>query len=119
MNFRIACLSLVLACTAIGATAQTAPAPGASTPLIDARQKRQEKRIEQGKASGELNRREAHRLERQQDRIEKAEARAKADGTVTRAERSRLHNLQDETSRNIRRQKHDRQHRPAQAASAP
>lgn len=119
MNFRTTCLCLVLGCAAAGAYAQSTPAGAASTPGVDARQQRQQQRIDQGKASGELTRREAHRMERQQQRIDAAEAKAKADGTVTKGERARLHHLQDKTSRHIRHQKHDRQHRPAAAASAP
>jgi hypothetical protein len=93
----------------------------AETPRVDQRQERQEQRIEQGKASGELNRREARRLERQQAHIAHAEQRAKADGTVTRAERARLHHQQDHASARIAQQKHDRQHahRPGTAASGP
>ena len=119
MNLRTTLLALALGGAALSAFAQTPPAPGASTPKVDARQERQEKRIEQGKASGELTRREAHRMERQQRRVEHAEARAKADGTVTAGERAKLDAMQDKTSRHIHRQKHDRQHRPAKAASAP
>ena len=118
MKIRTTLLALLLAGGAGAAFAQTPPAPGASTPKVDARQQRQEQRIEQGKASGELTKREAHRLERQQHRVERAEARAKADGTVTAGERAKLDAMQDQTSRNIHRQKHDRQHRPAKAASA-
>lgn len=119
MRIRTTFLSVLLGCSAAAALAQTPPAPGASTPVVDARQQRQEQRIEQGKASGELTKREAHRLERQQTRVKRAEARAKADGSVTAAERARLDAMQDKTGRHIRHQKHDRQHRPGPAASAP
>ncbi|MFO1326411.1 MAG: hypothetical protein U1F56_03555 [Rubrivivax sp.] len=119
MTLRNTFLGLLIASGTFAAFAQTPPAPGASTPGVDARQQRQEQRIEQGKASGELTKREAHRLERQQKRIDRAEAKAKADGTVTAGERAKLQGMQDNASRNIRHQKHDRQHRPAKAASAP
>jgi tellurite resistance protein len=85
---------------------------------VDQRQANQAQRIEQGKASGELTRREAHRLNRQQKGVAAAESQAKADGTVTAQERKRLHNMQDHTSQNIRQQKHDRQSRPASAPAA-
>lgn len=111
-------LSALLATAAAATLAQTAPAAAASTPGVDARQQRQEARIEQGVASGQLTRREAHRLQREQRGIARAEAHAKADGTVTRAERHRLHHRQDHASRHIRRNKHDAQQRPG-AASAP
>ena len=89
------------------------PAPVASqpaTPGIDKRQANQEKRIEQGVASGALTEAEARRMNRQQDRIEKAEAHAKADGVVTAKERRKLHKMQNKTSKRIHHQKHDAQH---------
>lgn len=89
----------------------TAQAQGTETPRVDQRQANQDKRIDQGVASGQLTKREAARLERQQSRIDKAEAVAKADGTVTKKERAKLHHMQDHASADIARQKHDRQHR--------
>lgn len=106
----------VLALTAFAASAQTAAsAPGTNTPRIDQRQANQEKRIDQGVASGELTRREARKLNREQAAINAAEDKAKADGTVTAKERARLHKAQNHASRDIRRQKHDSQDRPAAA----
>ena len=102
--------ALVLA--AFAAQAQTAPNP-AATPGIDQRQANQERRIDQGIASGQLTKPEERRLERQQDRIDRAENRAKADGVVTQQERKRLHAAQDAASHRIAKQKHDRQHKPA------
>jgi len=98
----LACAA-ALAIASLGAFAQDA------TPRVDQRQANQEKRIDQGIASGELTRREARRLEREQTVINKAENRAKADGTVTKRERVRLHRAQNHASRDIARQKHDRQ----------
>lgn len=80
-----------------------------ATPGIDARQERQQERIEQGLASGELTKREAARLEREQARIEWHEAAAKADGVVTREERRQLHRELNRASRHIAKEKHDRQ----------
>ena len=109
--------SLALAGVCAGAFAQAAaPAGSASTPGIDKRQANQEKRIDQGIASGELTKRETRRLEREQSAINRAEDRAKADGVVTAQERHRVHHAQARASRDIRRQKHDAQQR---AASAP
>lgn len=115
MKLRTACLTALLGCAAATAFAQTPPAGAASTPGVDARQQRQEARINQGAASGALTPRETRRLHHEQRRIEHAEAHAKADGTVTPRERARLHHMQDHASRDIHRQKHDRQ----RAASAP
>ncbi|MEO8299081.1 MAG: hypothetical protein ABI574_14860 [Burkholderiales bacterium] len=103
-----AILTATLCCATGLAAAQ--PASGPATPGIDKRQANQEKRIEQGEASGSLTPREANRLERQQGRVEKVEQTAKADGTVTAKERRTLHRMQDRDSARIARQKHDRQH---------
>ncbi len=81
----------------------------AATSGIDKRQEMQQKRIDQGVKSGELNKREAARLERHQERIGKMEDKAKADGTVTRKERAKIHHAQDHESKRIYRQKHDQQ----------
>ncbi|CAD6876410.1 hypothetical protein [Methylomonas fluvii] len=80
---------------------------GIETPRIDQRQENQERRIEQGEASGALTNREANRLEHQQMRIERQEAAAKADGVVTAGERARLTHQQNKASRNIARKKHN------------
>jgi len=80
-----------------------------ATPGVDARQERQQQRIDQGVASGELNAREAARLNRQQDRIERMEERAKSDGVVTNQERRQLNRAQNRASRHIAREKHDAQ----------
>lgn len=79
----------------------------AETPVIDQRQANQEKRIDQGIASGQLNEREANRLNKQQEHINKIEDKAKADGVVTKGERARIDRAQDRASRHIAREKHD------------
>lgn len=81
------------------------------TPVLDNREKRQQRRIKHGVRSGTLTRREARRMERQQARTHRMEARAKSDGTVTRRERIRLQRRSNRTSRHIYRQKHDNQNR--------
>jgi hypothetical protein len=98
----------VLTATTLGAAAQT-PTPGTNTPRIDQRQANQEKRIDQGVASGQLTKRETRRLEKEQARIDKAEDKAKSDGSVTAQERKRLTKAQNHASRDIYRQKHDKQ----------
>jgi acyl-coenzyme A synthetase/AMP-(fatty) acid ligase len=103
-------LVTTLAALMLGAVALPAFA-GANTPRVDQRQMNQERRIDQGIASGELTKREAARLDQGQDRIDNLENKAKADGTVTRRERARLHHAQNVESRRIYRQKHDAQHR--------
>jgi hypothetical protein len=69
----------------------------------------QEQRIDQGISSGQLNRREARRLDRQQDRIDRMENRANSDDVVKGKERARIGAAQNRASRHIAREKHDRQ----------
>jgi tellurite resistance protein len=107
MTSRTLIATALLALSGAAFAQAAAPAGAASTPRVDQRQENQEKRIEQGKASGELTPRETRRLNREQNVIDKAEAHAKADGTVSAAERRRLHKMQQRASRDIARQKHD------------
>jgi opacity protein-like surface antigen len=79
------------------------------TPAIDQREANQEQRIDRGVASGQLNEREANRLNKQQEHINKMEDRATSDGVVTKKERARIGAAQTRTSRHIAREKHDRQ----------
>jgi len=72
----------------------------------------QQRRIEQGVASGELTNREAARLERGQARDNAAQARAGADGKVGPNEQRRLQRQENRQSRRIYREKHDAQQRP-------
>lgn len=92
------------------ASTQMAPAaPPTSGALVDRRESMQDARIRQGIGSGQIDAREAWRLEQQQSRIQAAEARADADGHVSRAEHARLERMQDRASADIWHQKHDRQ----------
>lgn len=77
---------------------------------IDTRQTRQEQRIDRGVEGGSITPREATRLEHQQAHIDHAENRALADGSLNRKEALRMEKMQDRAKRNIRHQKHDRQH---------
>lgn len=89
--------------------ATTAPADPSATPRIDKRQANQQKRIDQGIASGSLTQKEADRLKAEQARHARAEEKAKADGVVTKKERARLISKEKRSSKHIARQKHDRQ----------
>jgi hypothetical protein len=101
----------VLAALTLPVFAQTAPAKDpAATPGIDKRQAEQQKRIDQGVASGRLTPNEAARLEKGQQRVQKLEDKAKADGTVTGKERARIQQAQNVQSRHVAKEKHDRQH---------
>lgn len=80
-----------------------------STPRIDQRQAEQERRIQAGEKSGQLNQKEAARLEKGQARVQKMENKATADGKVTAKERAKIEKAQDRESRRIYREKHDKQ----------
>ncbi len=100
--------AVIFVAAATAAHAQTRDP--AATPGIDKRQEIQQKRIDQGVQSGQLNQKEAARLEHRQDRIEKMEDKAKVDGVVTKQERKHLNHAQNQQSRSIHHEKHDRQH---------
>ena len=84
----------------------------AATPHVDKREVKQQARVDQGVASGQLTAREARPLEKEQARVAGAEAQAKADGVVTAKERRGLRRKQDRASHNIEQQKHDAQVAP-------
>ena len=106
MNPRILASAIAALAFALPAAAQTA------TPRVDQRQANQERRIDQGVQSGQLNATEAARLDKGQAKVEKMEEKAKADGTVTKKEKGVLHHAQEKQGKRIYRQKHDRQTRP-------
>ena len=85
------------------------PYAQAETPVIDQRQANQEQRIDKGIASGQLNEREATRLNKQQGHIDNMENKAQSNGVMTKKERARIGAAQDRASRHIVREKHDRQ----------
>ena len=103
-------MKTVKALAAIAIVLPTLAFAQAKTPGIDQRQANQERRIDQGVASGSLTQREANRLERGQQHVDNMENRAKADGVVTRQERARINQAQNVQSERIYAQKHDRQH---------
>ena len=69
----------------------------------------QQKRIDQGVKSGQLNEKEAKRLQKGQARVQTMEDKAMADGKMTKKERAAIEKAQDRESRNIAREKHDKQ----------
>jgi uncharacterized membrane protein YebE (DUF533 family) len=103
-------LTAILSLTALSAQAQST-----TTNRADKRQDRQEKRIEQGKASGQLNDKEAARLEKGQANVQAKEDAAKADGVVTKKEKAQIEKAQDRQNRRIVKQKHDAQKAPTPA----
>ena len=91
--------------------AATAVSPAAAQ--IDQRHDNQQRRIEQGVRSGELNGHEARQLEHQQDRIDRTEARMRDrdGGHLTGYQRARLRQRENRASRAIYRHKHNMQYR--------
>ncbi|MBA5607293.1 hypothetical protein H3H36_18200 [Duganella sp. FT3S] len=82
-------------------------AQNTATPKIDARQERQEMRIEQGVNSGQLTAKETANLDKREAKIESDKMKAEADGKVTRKERVHLNRELDHTSNKIYRKKHN------------
>ena len=82
-----------------------------STERIDQRQANQERRIEEGVRSGQINRREESRLRAELRDIRRMERRAAADGRVSRSERAEIEAAQDRLSQRINRERHDYQAR--------
>jgi hypothetical protein len=78
---------------------------------IGNRRERQQQRIADGVASGQLTARETARLERREAGLDRSIRRMRSDGELTRGERFRIEKRQDRISRGIRRQKHDAQAR--------
>jgi hypothetical protein len=109
LNLKTVAIGATLAIASIGAFAQaTAPA----TPRVDAREAKQQARIDNGVASGQLTAKETNRLDKQQAHIASAETKAKADGTVTAKEHRHLTRMQNRASSDIAKQKHDAQVAP-------
>ncbi len=77
------------------------------TPVINHREHRQERRINQGVRSGQLTRNEAQHLRNDERRINAEKRIAKADGHVSRAERAQIRHDENSTSRAIYRDKHN------------
>jgi hypothetical protein len=96
------------AVVSMAASAQPYSHARIDTPDIDARQARQQERIERGVARGDLTRREARTLQQGQREIARVEAQAKADGRVSRYEMRQLIALLDQADVQIRELRHDR-----------
>ena len=103
LNLKTLVFGALIAAASAGAMARPMGHPATATPEVDARQARQEARIEAAFHEGRLSRREFRHLQREQAAIRHFEARAKADGFVTRDERRTLDEMLDRASRNIRR----------------
>lgn len=78
---------------------------------INERQARQEWRIREGLARGQLTRWEARRLEQEQAYIRHVARNARADGYLSHLELAVLETMQDVAGRHIRQEKHDDEYR--------
>lgn len=76
-------------------------------PAIHDRVAEQQRRIDQGIASGSLTRSEADILQDNLNWIKSEEARMKRDGRLTKHERERLHKMLDRNSNMIEKKKHN------------
>ena len=106
LKFLIASVALSMGTMAM---AQIAPQAAASTPRLDKREVMQQKRVDQGVASGQLTAQETNNLDKREAKLNADETAAKADGKVTRAERRKLKREANRGSKAIHRQKHDKQ----------
>ena len=80
---------------------------------IRAREKAQQKRINEGVRSGQLTKKETLKLERREARLDRQIRRDRADGGgLTPKERAKIERKQDKLSEKIYREKHDNQTRP-------
>ncbi|HEY5791472.1 MAG TPA: hypothetical protein VIX81_12660 [Gammaproteobacteria bacterium] len=79
---------------------------------LDARQQRQQQRIADGVASGELVRPELQRLLQERQRLQRLEQRLRADGRLDRAERRHLQQRYDRLGGLIRDYRHNDWRRP-------
>ncbi len=95
-------VTLAFALVAVSAYAGNTKDPG-----IHSRIEEQQKRIDQGIASGQLTRREADIVQDNLNRIRESEARMKSDGKLTPKERARLEHMLDRNSKMIYKEKHN------------
>ncbi len=82
-------------------------AQNTATPVINAAQQNQEKRIDNGVKSGALTATETHNLDKREAKIETDKLAAKADGKVTNKERRHLKRELANTSKAIHHKKHN------------
>lgn len=113
MKIQVLIASLALTIGAASFAQIPVPAPVAkeptTTPNLDKREANQQKRIDQGVASGQLTAKETSRLDKREATLAANEAAAKSDGTVTPAERRKLRREANRDSKAIHKQKHDKQ----------
>lgn len=77
------------------------------TPVINYRQRNQERRINRGVKDGELTKSETHNLRKDERTISAEKRLAKSDGKVTQGERKMIRHQENQDSRAIYRKKHN------------
>lgn len=87
--------------------ATSAFADGPRTDQVVDRDVNQQERVEQGLQQGQLNTREAGRIEREESRIDQTEARDLKDGKLSPAEQGHIDQMQNRASRDIYRDRHN------------
>lgn len=104
-------LALAQTTPATTTTPATAATPVRKRPMnIEARQRRQQRRIGQGIQSGQLTAKEGAKLERREAGIERREQRMRASGgKFTKGERKAVQKQLNNTSKQIYKEKHDQQ----------
>jgi methionine-rich copper-binding protein CopC len=78
-----------------------------NTPVIDKHQARQQNRIAQGQASGQLTAKESASLQRGQAHVANKKAAAMADGKITKSERADIRQAQQRQNNRIYNKKHN------------
>jgi hypothetical protein len=74
---------------------------------VERRANRQQKRIAQGTASGQLTPKETQHLEKREAKLDQNIAKAEADGKVTKQEQRKINQQENSISRDIKRKKHN------------
>jgi hypothetical protein len=74
---------------------------------VERRANRQQKRIAQGVASGQLTPKETQHLEKREGKLNKDISKAEADGKITKPEQRKLNREENRDSRKIYRKKHN------------
>jgi len=112
---KVLAIGLGLALAAPLAIAQENVSTGTATQhphSINSKQKRQQKRIQQGVKSGALTKKEAVKLETKEHRIQRRETKMReSGGKFTKGERAAVQHQMNNTSKQIYKQKHDQQDR--------
>ncbi|MGI4749728.1 MAG: hypothetical protein ACRYFB_03755 [Janthinobacterium lividum] len=103
MKIKVFITGLFVAALAISSAAEAQT----KTPVINYRQRNQEKRINRGVKNGELTKNEAHTLRKDEKTISSEKRLAKSDGKVTPGERKMIRHQENRDSRAIYRKKHN------------